>query len=103
MTNYQAGELLLVAFPYAGGTQVKRRPALVLLDSGDSDVLVARVTSQQRHGTPYDVPLVAWQAAGLLVASVVRLHKMATVEKSQVDRILGRLDATDHQQVGLVL
>ena len=61
--NYRAGDLLLVAFPYAGGGQ-KVRPALVLLDTGDADVLVARVTTQP-GGTPHDVPLNAWRQAGL--------------------------------------
>lgn len=103
MINYQAGELVLVAFPYASGTQVKNRPALVLLDSGDADVFISRVTSQQHRATPYDVPLVGWQAAGLLVAPVVRLHKVATVETARVNQILGRLDATDRQQVAAML
>ena len=41
-TSYQPGEVVLVAFPFTGGPHVKRRPALVILDSGDADVVVAR-------------------------------------------------------------
>jgi len=54
--NYQAGDLVLVTYPYVAGTQSKIRPALVLQDTGDADVVAARVTTQP-HRTPHDVPL----------------------------------------------
>jgi mRNA interferase MazF len=68
MTNYQAGELLLVDFPLTTTGTGKPRPALVVLDSGDADVLLARVTTQS-HNSPFDVPILAWQQAGLLAPS----------------------------------
>src|SRR5262249_21715648 len=102
MTSYQAGELVLIDFPFTAGSQSKPRPGLVLLDSGDADVLVARVTTQPAN-TPYDVPLGDWQQAGLLAPSLVRLHKLATLAKARVQRRLGMLTATDRQAVGTVL
>jgi mRNA interferase MazF len=45
MTNYRTGDLLLVMFPFAHGGRGKQRPAIVLLDEGDDDVLLARVTT----------------------------------------------------------
>jgi hypothetical protein len=42
MTSYQSGEVVLVSFPFTQSSQTKNRPALVLLDTGDADVLVAR-------------------------------------------------------------
>ncbi|MEX0268340.1 type II toxin-antitoxin system PemK/MazF family toxin [Leptolyngbyaceae cyanobacterium UHCC 1019] len=80
----------------------KRRPALVLLDTGDADVVVARVTSQSPQ-TEYDVPLEEWQNAGLVLPSTVRLHKIATLEKSFVERQLGCLTADDWQRVQKIL
>ena len=102
MTNYQAGEVVLIAFPYAGGTQTKVRPALVVLDTGDADIVVARITTRP-GGTPYDVTLADWQGAGLNAPSTVRLHKLATLEKALVQRLLGRLGAADRQQVAAVV
>lgn len=46
MQNYRFGEVVLLAFPFASRREVKRRPALVLLDTGNADILVARITSQ---------------------------------------------------------
>lgn len=102
MTNYQPGDLVVIAFPYARGTQTKNRPALVLLDTGNSDIVVARVTTQM-HQTPYDVLVTNWQGAGLLAPSVVRLHKLATLEKVIVRNRLGNLQSADRQQVSAVM
>ncbi len=98
MPQYRPGEILLLAFPFTDATEVKRRPALVLLDSGDEDIVVARITSQVVQ-TAYDVEVTGWQEAGLLLPSVARLHKIATVEKRLVDRRLGTLRLDDWAKV----
>ncbi|HLN33048.1 MAG TPA: type II toxin-antitoxin system PemK/MazF family toxin [Gemmataceae bacterium] len=101
-TNYQAGDIVLVDFPFTVSGPGKPRPALVILDAGDADVLLARVTTQLRT-TSYDISLAGWQQAGLLAPSVVRLHKLATLAKSRIQRHLGRLETNDHQQVATIL
>ncbi len=98
MQNYRSGEIVLLAFPFADATRAKRRPALVLLDTGDEDIVVARVTSQVARG-PFDVELLEWKQAGLLLPSVVRVHKVATMEKRLVERRLGTLTASDWARV----
>ena len=87
MRNYQIGEIILLAFPYADRQGVKRRPALVLLDTENGDVVVARVTSQQVQ-TEYDVKLIEWKRDGLLLPSIARWHKLATLQKTLVERDL---------------
>lgn len=89
---------MVLAFPFVGTTGAKRRPALVLLDAGDDDVVVARVTSQPRQSAP-DVRISEWQQAGLLQPSVARLHKLATLEKRLVQRKLGELTLADWTNV----
>jgi mRNA interferase MazF len=101
-TSYRSGELVLVAFPFTGGTRAKPRPALVILDSGDADVVVARVTTQP-YGTAFDVTILDWRAAGLLAPSVVRLHKLASLAKSLIGRSLGQVSASDRQRIATVL
>jgi mRNA interferase MazF len=102
MMSYPPGDVVLVAFPFTGGTQSRTRPALVVLDSGDADVLVARITTQLQQ-TPYDGVLSDWQGAGLLAPSVVRLHKLATLEKALIQRRLDSLQTADRQAVAAVL
>jgi mRNA interferase MazF len=101
-TNYQPGDLVLVDFPFTASGPGKPRPALVILDAGDADVVLARVTTQTQN-TPFDVAISDWQQAGLLAPSTVRLHKLATLAKSRVRRHLGSLAVGDRQQVGAVL
>lgn len=101
-SSYHPGEIVLLAFPFAAGSEVKRRPALVLLDTGNDDIVLARVTSQSAL-TQFDVQLDDWRQAGLLLPSVVRLHKIATLEKNLVDRKLGVLTANDWTRVRSVL
>jgi mRNA interferase MazF len=101
-TNFQAGDVVLVDFPFVSSGASKFRPALVVLDTGDADVLLARITTGTQR-TPFDVMISGWQTAGLLAPSTVRLHKLATLAKSRVGRRLGSLNTNDHQQVGSVL
>jgi len=98
MPSYQSGEVLLLALPFADITTSKLRPVLVLLDTGDEDIVVARVTSQITR-TVFDVEIVEYEQAGLLRLSVVRLHKVNTIEKRLVNRRLGILTASDWTQV----
>ena len=101
-TTYRPGELVLVAFPFTGGTGAKRRPALVLIDNGGPDILLARVTTQT-YSTSYDVTLTNWRLAGLLALSVVRLHKLATLERNLIERSLGHVADADRGRIAAAL
>ena len=47
MTAYEFGDIILIGFPHTDLQNISKRPALVLYDSGDEDVLVARITAQE--------------------------------------------------------
>jgi len=102
MALYAAGDVVLLEFPFTDTAGSKRRPALILLDTGDDDIVVARVTGQL-SAAPQDVTLDEWQQAGLLLPSVVRLHKIATLQQRLVDKKLGRLTPGDWSRVVLTL
>lgn len=85
-------------FPFTDMVRAKRRPALILLNAGDDDILIARVTSAPA-ASEFDVTLTAWSAAGLLLPSTVRLHKLATLEKRLAERSLGELNTADKEAV----
>jgi mRNA interferase MazF len=91
---FQFGDILLVSFPFTNATNVKKRPALVLLDNGDSDVLVARISTQTDYST-FDINLEDWRSEGLLTVSYARLYKLATLSDTLIDRKLGQLSAND--------
>ena len=62
------------------------------------DVVVARITTQG-HASLFDFAIRGWCPAGLLAESVVRVHKLATLEKAIVVRVLGKLEEPDLKQV----
>ena len=52
MTVYEFGDVVLVDFPQSGSDQPKRRPALVVLDIGDADLLLAPITTREFERLP---------------------------------------------------
>ncbi|WP_414543058.1 type II toxin-antitoxin system PemK/MazF family toxin [Nostoc sp. CCY0012] len=98
MQNYQIGSVVLLKLPFSDAVNFKLRPALLLLNTGDNDVVVARITSQINQ-TAFDVEITEWQEASLMRPSIVRLHKIATVEKNLLERQLGILKPNDWHKV----
>jgi mRNA interferase MazF len=47
MTSYNFGDIVLIGFPHTDLQGISKRPAIVLYDSGDQDVLLARITTQE--------------------------------------------------------
>ncbi len=102
MTTYKIGDVVLIEFPHSDLKHIAKRPAVVLHDAGDEDVLVARVTSQKYTArTGYEVK--NWKGCGLMTESYIRLGKQATLEKRLVARNLGRLEESEIDQARSIL
>jgi len=91
MNKIATGSIVLLRFPFTDGIGFKRRPALVLKDCEDGDVLVCRITSKI-YNSKYDIYLNDWLKFGLKLPSVVRIHKMATLEIDMIEAIMGTID-----------
>lgn len=99
MTPYELGDVVLLRmFPFSNLDDSKRRPALVLADTGDQDVLVARITSENVRDS-YDLKLDRWKEFGLLLPSCIRLSKMAALGKRLVLRKLGKIGSPERRKV----
>ncbi|MBN1927723.1 MAG: type II toxin-antitoxin system PemK/MazF family toxin [Prolixibacteraceae bacterium] len=92
------GDIVLLKFPFTDDKTFKRRPALVISDLNDGDVIVCRITSQL-YETKYDVVIEDWQESGLKLPSVIRIHKLATLEKEIVELVIGKVDASIKEKV----
>ena len=102
MTSYSFGDIVLIGFPHTDLQGISKRPAIVLYDSGDQDVLLARVTTQE-YLTETDYRIPNWQKGGLLAESYIRLGKQATIEKRFIIRKLGSLEAKDVEVLKSIL
>ena len=102
MTSYNFGDIVLIGFPHTDLQGISKRPAIVLYDSGDQDVLLARITTQE-YITETDYKIPDWQKSGLLAESYIRLGKQATIEKRFIIRKLGTLEAKDIEVLKSIL
>lgn len=93
MINYKLGDIVLIKFPFTDGTTFKKRPAFIIKDTADEDVIVCRITSKLYH-TLYDIELQDWHQNGLKLPSVIRIHKIASLEKEMIDIKLGEVDSS---------
>jgi len=100
--SYQFGDIVLLRFPFTNGVGFKQRPAVVLADTQDGDLLMARVTSRIRNG-PREVTIQDWQTAGLLRPSQIRIHKIASLEVLLVVRSMGTLSLTDLEDLRIAV
>jgi mRNA interferase MazF len=98
MKTFQFGQIVLLGFPHTDGNSISKRPALVLFDAGDDDVIVCRITSRIHH-TEFDIPVVPAISNGLMVASVIRVHKMATLAKTIIIRVIGQIKENERSEV----
>lgn len=91
MDKLNFGDIVLLKFPYTNGQGYKRRPALLICDSSDGDIIVCRITSKI-YASAQDVLINDWEKSGLKLPSIVRVHKIATLEKELVELRIGKID-----------
>ena len=88
------GDVVLVEVRFHQAPGAKVRPTVVVLDSGDEDFVGAPITTRVRPAE-FELNLAGWQAAGLNVPSIARVHKLAVLAKASIRQVLGRLSDDD--------
>ncbi|KJU87698.1 PemK-like protein [Candidatus Magnetobacterium bavaricum] len=81
---------------------MSKRPAMVVYDSGDMDIVVARITTQE-YTTGTDYKIKNWHTCGLIMPSYVRLSKLATIEKNHVLKKLAVLGDNELEDIRVIL
>jgi mRNA interferase MazF len=91
---FNAGDVVVVPFPFTDRAATKRRPALVLSNRRFNDdhqqVVLAMITSTANAGWPSDTPIEDLKATGLGHDSIVRF-KLFTLDRALVLRRTGAL------------
>ena len=86
--TYKQGEIVDVVFPYEESGESKRRPALVLLDTGDS-LILAKITSRHK-GRKWDLLIKRDGFNGLSVDSAVQIDKIHKIPKKNICNIIAK-------------
>lgn len=98
------GEIVLVPFPFTNLTGQKVRPALVLHASRGEDCILAFISSQRgERKNPFDVPIAASRANGLKADSIIKVDKIATLQKKIVIGELGIAEKGIHVAIDVSL
>jgi mRNA interferase MazF len=102
MDKLNFGDIILLKFPFTYSKTNKRRPALIINDFDDGDVIVCRITSQI-YKTNNDIFIDDWKKSGLKLPSVIRVHKIATLDKEIVEIVMGKIDNQLKEKVRSVI
>ena len=89
------GDIILLPFPFTDLSGSKVRPALILYNA-KHDVTVAFISSINQVVDSTDISLTPDQSNGLKRDSVLKLHKIATLDK---DIVLGKLGELTNKQL----
>ncbi len=102
MQFYKLGDIAVANIPFTDLTGIKLRPVIILKNTNDNDVIIARITSNLLS-TPYDFFIQDWTAANLHKPSIIRLHKIVTINESIIRQTIGKLTQNDLQRLILML
>ena len=98
--------IVLVPFPFDDFSASKVRPALCLTDKIGKykNVIIAFISSKIAEDV-LDSDIIVrknskeWERTGLLVDSIIRLHKVVTIPSSLIQRKLGNVNSSLEVQV----
>jgi mRNA interferase MazF len=88
------GDIVLIPFPFTNLSGTKNRPALIL-HVGNYDVTVAFITSKTNWMEDFDVKTQPSALNGIKIESLIRLSKIATLDRELIIGKLGHLDTYD--------
>lgn len=93
----EAGEVVVVPFPFTDKQAQKRRPTLAISSPSTfpgGHAVLAMITSSKHSAWPLDLPILDLQAAGLSSPSVIRM-KIFTLDNRLIQPKAGRLSDED--------
>lgn len=105
-TSLRSGDVVIVDFPFAGGREAKRRPALIVSGAGfheqRGDYVAAAISSRPVVDV-FELSLARWAELGLRRPSKVRLGQFFTLDVLAVRRALGALTGAELAAIRTVL
>ena len=92
------GDVVLIPFPFTDLSGNKTRPAIVLADR-ESDIIVAFISTRFHYKEETDILILPTSENGLKKDSLLRVSKIATLEKTLALGRLGTFNAATIMQV----
>jgi mRNA interferase MazF len=102
MDKLSFGDIVILKSPFTYGYTFKRRPALIINDFIDGYIIVCRITSRI-YNMKNDIFIDDGENSGLKLPSVIRVYKLATLEKDMVELIMGQIDNQTKEKVRKII
>ncbi len=102
---FKKGSVVLIPFPFTDLSGKKLRPALILSSAPikSDDIIVAFISSRSGKIGAFDVPVKegekSFLATGLKTSSVIKVNKVATLDKKTCFGELGNIDGAVRKEV----
>ena len=92
MGLFAVGDVVLVPFPYADFSRIKRRPSLVISKAEFDNLILCQITSQaQTSQKAIKLDRDDFASGSLRISSFIRPDKLFTVEQSVIEKNIGSL------------
>jgi mRNA interferase MazF len=91
MARFVAGDVVILPFPYTNQAGSKKRPAVVLKETRDNDLLVCTITSAAYGSESLPLDKKNLKSSGLRVDCSVRPDRLLVVTPGLVEKKTGRL------------
>ena len=100
MERFVAGDIVVVSFPFTDFSSARKRPALVLSNVEEGDILICEITSIIRNDS-YVVYLENedLESGKLKVRSIIRPNRIVTIHQSKINYKFGRIKEFKLQEV----
>jgi len=92
------GDIVLITFPFTDLSGTKLRPAVVLIE-GTFDITVCFITTQIQSREFSDLLIDPSSINGLRKQSLIRVNKIATLDKSLAKGLLGKLSESEQVEL----
>jgi mRNA interferase MazF len=92
------GDIVLIPFPYTDLLGNKKRPAMILIES-ESFITVCFISSQINYFNEFDFHLYPNDSNRLKKESLVKLNKLATIDK---DLVIGRIGSLSEKEITIL-
>lgn len=100
MGVFAIGEVVLVPFPYADFSKIKKRPALIIGRAEFDNLILCQITSKT-HTSKHAISIQSkdFEKGKLPVNSYIRYDKLFTIEQSIIELKLGSLNTEKLGQI----
>jgi len=93
------GEVVVIPFPFSDLSNVKNRPAVILIDQPGPDVVLAAITSTGNDPNAIKLENRDLQTGNLYHLSFIHPTKLFTFERSQIKRTIGKITEQKRKDV----